>query len=53
MTSKTCQTQEVILHTVSRKVGRKVVIVDTPGFDHSTLSDAEIFEMIVDWFRDL
>ncbi|KAF9533598.1 P-loop containing nucleoside triphosphate hydrolase protein [Crepidotus variabilis] len=31
--------------------GRKVVLVDTPGFDDTNLSDLDVLELIADWLR--
>jgi predicted GTPase len=31
--------------------GREIVIVDTPGFDDTYRSDAEILKLIADWLR--
>ena len=32
--------------------GRKVVLVDTPGFDDTTKSDSDILKLIADFLAD-
>ena len=46
--SKTCQVESKHLHFPDNL---EICIVDTPGLDDTSMSDAEVFLEIADWLR--
>ena len=50
MTAITSNVQEVLLEMLLGN--RHVVLVDTPGFDHTELTDEEVFRRIAIWVRN-
>ena len=55
MTAMTADVQQVQLEVSYKPLPhprcRRVVLVDTPGFDHTTMSDADVFSKIAIWLR--
>lgn len=49
-TLKSC-TKDVQASHVFDVDGRKVQLVDTPGFNDDNLSDADVLDLIADWMR--
>ena len=48
---KSCTRQIQVVRCLDAQQDRRIVLVDTPGFDDTNISDFNILQVVADWLK--